>query len=166
MYNITNSIELVDIEEVNFKIMKLSTKVRYGTRAMLDLACYYGNGPVLLKDIARRQEISLKYLDRILSSLKAAGLVKTLRGAKGGFSLSQTPSKITIKQIAEALEGPLVLVDCLRSKTYCRKVNSCVTRDIWGDLNRAMEAVLKTTTLEDLVTRDKEKKKIPEMYYI
>ena len=146
--------------------MKLSTKVRYGTRAMLDLACYYGNGPVLLKDISKRQEISLKYLDRILSSLKAAGLVKTLRGAKGGFVLNHHPSQITIKQITEALEGPLALVDCLGHKAYCQKANSCVTHDIWRELNIAMEAVLKTTTLEDLVLRDNQKKKISEMYYI
>ncbi|MFH1458383.1 MAG: Rrf2 family transcriptional regulator [Candidatus Omnitrophota bacterium] len=146
--------------------MKLSTKVRYGTRAMLDLACYYGNGPVLLKDISKRQEISLKYLDRILSSLKAAGLVKTLRGAKGGYVLNYPSSKITIKQIAEALEGPLALVECLHNKTFCRKVNSCVTHDIWSELNKVMEAVLRTTTLEDLVMRDKEKKKKSEMYYI
>lgn len=146
--------------------MKLSTKVRYGTRAMLDLACYYGNGPVLLKDISRRQGISLKYLDHILSSLKSAGLVKTLRGAKGGYVLNHSPSKITVKQIVEALEGSLALVECLHNKTFCRKVNSCVTRDIWNDLNKAMEAVLKTTTLEDLVMRDKEKKKTSEMYYI
>lgn len=146
--------------------MKLSTKVRYGTRAMLDLACYYRNGPVLLKDISKRQEISLKYLDRILSSLKAAGLVKTLRGAKGGYILNLPPAQITIKQIAEALEGPLALVDCLYSKTYCRKVSSCVTHDIWCELNKAMEAVLKTTTLEDLVVRENQKKKTSETYYI
>ncbi|KPK97573.1 MAG: hypothetical protein AMJ95_08340 [Omnitrophica WOR_2 bacterium SM23_72] len=146
--------------------MKLSTKVRYGTRAMLDLACNYRNGPVLLKDISKRQEISLKYLDRILSSLKAAGLVKTLRGAKGGFALNHPPSQITIKQIAEALEGPLELVDCLHNKTFCRKVNSCVMYDIWSELNKAMEVVLKTTTLEDLVMRENQKKKMSEMYYI
>ncbi len=167
MYNVTNPIELVDIKRRLIKeIMKLSTKVRYGTRAMLDLACHYGNAPVLLKDISKRQEISLKYLDRILSSLKAAGLVKTLRGAKGGYVLNHPPAQITVKQIAEALEGPLALVECLQSKTYCRRVNSCVTHDIWSELNRAMEAVLKTTTLEDLVVRESQKKKISEMYYI
>lgn len=146
--------------------MKLSTKVRYGSRAMLDLACYYKKGPVLLKDIARRQEISLKYLDRILSSLKAAGLVKTLRGAKGGYALNHAPAQITIKQIVEALEGPLVLVECVNEKNFCHRVNSCITRDIWCELGKAMEAVLKTTSLESLVMRDKEKKKISGMYYI
>jgi Rrf2 family protein len=133
---------------------------------MLDLACCYGNGPVLLKDIAGRQEISLKYLDRILSSLKAAGLVKTLRGAKGGYALNHAPSKITIKQITEALEGPLVLVECIDNINFCHRMNSCVTHDVWCELSKVMEAVLKTTTLEDLVIRYKEKKKSPKMYYI
>jgi len=146
--------------------MKLSTKVRYGSRAMLDLACNYGNGPVLLKDIAKRQEISLKYLDRILSSLKAAGLVRTLRGARGGYTLGNPPSKITLNQIAEALEGPIELVECINNKNYCKRVNFCVMHNIWYELGKAMEAVLKTTTLEDLVVRDKRKKKSSKMYYI
>lgn len=147
--------------------MKLSTKVRYGTRAMLDLATHYGNGPVLLKDIARRQEISLKYLDRIFSSLKAAGLVKSIRGAKGGFVLNSPPSKTTVKQIVEALEGSLELVECVSNKNFCHRVNSCVTHDIWYELGKAMEVVLKTTTLEDLVIRDKKKRRVSgSMYYI
>lgn len=147
--------------------MKISTKVRYGTRAMLDLALHYGDGPILLKDIARRQDISLKYLDRICSSLKAAGLVNSLRGSKGGYVLNKPPSKITISQIVEALEGPLVLVECVKDKNFCRRTDFCVTRDIWHELGKAMDIVLKTTSLEDLVTRDKKKRKVSgSMYYI
>jgi Rrf2 family protein len=134
---------------------------------MLDLACHYGNSPVLLKDVAQRQDISLKYLDRILSTLKAAGFVKTLRGAKGGYALSSPPNKITLTQIIEALDGPLALVECVKDKGFCRRVNSCVMRDIWHELGRAMEAVLKTTTLEELVVRDRRKRKASgSMYYI
>lgn len=147
--------------------MKLSTKVRYGCRAMLDLAVHYGNGPVLLKDIAKRQEISLKYLDRILSSLKAGGLVKSLRGAKGGFVLNSPPSKVTVKEIFEALEGPLNLVECVKDKNFCHRVNFCVMRDIWYELGKAMDMMLKNTTLEDLLIRDKKKRRISgSMYYI
>jgi len=147
--------------------MQISTKVRYGTRAMLDLALHYGNGPVLLKDIARRQEISLKYLDRICSSLKAAGLVKSLRGSKGGYVLNKPPSKITISQINEALEGSLVLVECVNNKNFCPRVNFCVTRDIWQELGKTMDSVLENTTLEDLVARDRKKRRISDsMYYI
>lgn len=146
--------------------MKLSTKVRYGTRAMLDLALHYKNSPVLLKDVARRQEVSLKYLDRIFSSLKAAGLVKSLRGAKGGYILNNSPSKVTVNQIVEALEGPLELVECVNNKNFCHRVNSCVARDIWHEVSKSMEGVLKATTLEDLVTRDRNKKRVSKMYYI
>ena len=147
--------------------MKLSTKVRYGTRAMLDLACYYQDGPVLLRDIAKRQEISLKYLDRIFSSLKAGGLIKSFRGAKGGYILSKHPSGITVGEIILALEGPLELVECVSSKDFCRRVNACVMHDVWYELSKAMEVVLKTTTLEDLVIRNKKKKiSLGSMYYI
>ena len=146
--------------------MKLSTRVRYGSRAMVDLAQTYGNGPVLLKDIAKRQEISLKYLDRILASLKAGGLVKTARGSKGGYALNRPPSKITLRHIAQALEGPLELVECIHNKNYCHRINACVMNDIWRELNKTMEAVLERQTLEDLVNRSKEKKKRSKMYYI
>jgi len=148
-------------------VIKLSTRVRYGTRAMLDLACHYGNGPVLLKDVAKRQNIPLKYLDRILFSLKAAGLVKALRGAKGGYSLSLPPGQINLKQVVEAFDGPIQLVECVNDKNFCQKVNTCVTHDIWGELGRAIEATLKSTTLDDLIIRSKEKKKVADsMYYI
>jgi Rrf2 family protein len=147
--------------------MKLSTKGRYGTRALLDLAVHADKNPVLLKDIAKRQEISVKYLDRLFSSLKTAGLVKSIRGAKGGFILNNQPSQITLKQIMEALEGPLELVECVRNKHFCHRANFCVTRELWDELGSAMQRVLKTTTLEDLVSRDKQKRKIyGAMYYI
>ena len=148
-------------------MLKLSTKVRYGTRAMLDLAVHVDEGPVLLKDVAHRQEISLKYLDSILASLKSAGLVKATRGSKGGYVLSEPPSKISVSQIVEALEGPLELVECIKRKDFCHRVNSCVTHDIWYELGKAMEVVLKTTTLESLIIRDKKKNRAGgKMYYI
>lgn len=148
-------------------MIKLSTRVRYGTRAMLDLACHYGENPVLLKDVARRQNISLKYLDRILFSLKSAGLVKSLRGAKGGYLLSMHPAQITLKQVVEAFDGPIRIVGCINDKSYCQRVNTCATHDIWGELSKAIEATLKSTTLEDLIIRSREKKKSADnMYYI
>lgn len=147
--------------------MKISTKGRYGMRAMLDLAVNYAQSPILLKDVARRQEISLKYLDRICSSLKAAGLLKSSRGSKGGFTLSRPPDEITLKEIVEVLEGPLVLVGCTSDKKFCKRIGSCVTRDIWYELSRAMEAVLGSKTLEDLVKRERKKRKSTgSMYYI
>ena len=147
--------------------MKLSTKVRYGARALLDLAQHYDNTPVLLKDIAKRQDISLKYLDRILSSLRAAGIVKTVRGAKGGYVLAKPPSEVNLRQIVEAIEGRLELVECLRNKNYCKRVNSCVMHDIWDELGDSMDSLLARTTLESLMSKEKEKLASSEkMYYI
>ena len=148
-------------------MLKLSTRVRYGTRAMLDLALHYGQGQVLLKEISRRQEISQKYLDQIFCALKTAGLVKALRGAKGGYCLSRPPKQISVKEVMEAIDGPLELVGCLASRDYCRKAKICVTHDIWSELSKAIELTLKTTTLEDLVIRNRKKKEnFPLMYHI
>jgi len=147
--------------------MKLSSRVRYGTRAMLDLALAYGTGPVFLKDIARRQQISLKYLDRIFSSLRVARLVRGLRGKHGGYVLALPPQEISVSQIVEALDGPLELVECLSNRSFCRRVNFCVTHDIWSQLGRAMQTLLRSTTLEDLIIRQKKKKRSADpMNYI
>jgi len=147
--------------------MKLSTKVRYGTRAMIDLALNYKDSPVLLKDIARRQEISVKYLERIFTALKNAGLVKSLRGAKGGFVLNISPSRIVLDQIVEAIDGPINLVECTRDKNVCKRVKYCAARDIWYELTEVIKENLKAITLEDLVKKEKEKKKLSSsMYHI
>ncbi len=141
--------------------------MRYGTRAMLDLANFYGRGPVLLRDIAKRQEISIKYLDRILSTLKAAGLVKALRGAKGGYELNRNPSKITLAQIVKALDGRTELVECVGNRDYCKRINFCIMNDIWSQLSNAIEAMLDSKTLEDLVNSDKNKRNLADsMYFI
>ena len=145
--------------------MKLSSKVRYGTRALLDLAVNYKDKPVLLKDIAKRQEISKKYLERIFSSLKAAGLVKSLRGAKGGFVLNKQPSEITVYQIFEVLEGPLNLVECVKSKGVCKRSTFCVAIELWRGLNYAIEKELNSITLEELVSRERQKRKISASMY-
>ena len=91
--------------------MKLSTKGRYGMRAMLDLAQHYEDGLVLVKDVARRQEVSERYLEHLFLSLKTAGLVKSVRGARGGFALAKAPDKIKLMDIINVSEGPLALVD-------------------------------------------------------
>jgi Rrf2 family protein len=88
--------------------MKISTKIRYGTRAMLELACHYGEGPIELKEIAKRESISLKYLEQVIVPLRTAGLVKSVRGSKGGYSLAKPPSDICLNDLIEILEGPLL----------------------------------------------------------
>jgi Rrf2 family cysteine metabolism transcriptional repressor len=137
--------------------MKLSTKIRYGTRAILELALRFGEGPIELKEIARSQEISIKYLEQVIIPLRTAGMVKSARGSKGGYSLAKAPSDICLFDVVEALEGPLYLVDCVKDSEQCRRSSSCVTRDIWSEVSQALHGVLKSITLEEMVRRKIEK---------
>ena len=139
--------------------MKLSTRGRYGVRLMLDLALHYGEGPILLKDIAERQEISEKYLWQIINPLKTTGLVNSLRGAHGGYVLGKPPESISIKAILQVLEGPLCLVDCVDNPSLCERAPSCISRDIWGEASKNMQQTLEDTTLAAMVERQKEKLK-------
>jgi Rrf2 family transcriptional regulator, cysteine metabolism repressor len=147
--------------------MKLSTRTRYGMRALVDLAINNTGSPVQLKDIAARQNISLSYLEHLIIPLISAGIVRSTRGAKGGIELAKPPQSIPLKDILEVLEGPLAPVDCLKDSNSCPRSGLCATRDVWDDLKKAMENVLESSTLEDLVHRQKAKEKNPEnMYYI
>ena len=137
--------------------MKISTKIRYGARAMLELAFHYGEGPIELKEIARKEDISLKYLEQVINPLRSAGLVKAIRGSKGGYALAKHPSAICLYDVVETLEGPLNLVECLHDPKACEKVPSCVTRDIWKEISDAISKVFYSVTLEDMVNRKKEK---------
>jgi Rrf2 family protein len=137
--------------------MKLSTKIRYGTRAILELASRFGEGPIELKEIARSQEISIKYLEQVIIPLRTAGIVKSARGSKGGYSLAKPPSEICLFDVVETLEGPLYMVDCIKDSKLCRRSSSCVTRDIWSEVSEAMHRVLKSITLDEMVRRKIEK---------
>ena len=139
--------------------MKLSTKGRYGMRAMLDLAQHYDDGLVLVKDVARRQEVSERYLEHLFLSLKTAGLVKSVRGAHGGFTLSRSPNKIKLMDIISVSEGPLALVDCVVDASVCPRSSKCAARDLWHELQSAMGEVLGSLTLQDLVERQRVKER-------
>lgn len=138
-------------------MMRLSTKGRYGARLMLELALHYGNGTVLLKDIAKKQEMSEGYLEHIVPRLKAAGLIISSRGAHGGYSLAKDPSKITLKDIIQPLEGSLAPAECVDAPRVCQRVRSCVTRDIWKELKETISHTLESVTLKDMVKRKKNK---------
>lgn len=146
--------------------MKISTRVRYGTRLMVVLAVNYGKGPVLLKDIAQSEEISEKYLGQIIIPLKAAGLVGSFRGAKGGYVLNKTPNKISINDIARALEGDYNLVDCVNDQTACNRINMCITQDIWSTLEKNITKTLAGISLRDLVLKAHHKSKQVSTYNI
>jgi Rrf2 family protein len=139
--------------------MKLSTRGRYGVRLMLELALHYGEGPVLLKEIAERQGISEKYLWQLINPLKTTGLVNSLRGAHGGYILGKPPEAISLKAILQILEGSLCLVDCVDNPSLCKRSLSCISRDIWGEASKNMQQTLEDTTLAAMVERQKEKVK-------
>ncbi|MBU2534915.1 MAG: Rrf2 family transcriptional regulator [Chloroflexota bacterium] len=147
--------------------MKLSTRTRYATRALLDLALHSKEEPVLLRDIAQRQQISLPYLEQLVAPLKAGGLIRSIRGTKGGILLAKHTEEIKLSDVINLLEGPLALVDCINDANLCDRSEFCATRDIWGELQTAIDGVLEATTLHDLAERQKQKKQ-PEksMYYI
>lgn len=137
--------------------IKLSTKGRYGVRAMVDLAQRFGEGPVLVRSIADRQDISSKYLHALLATLKSAKLVRSVRGSGGGYALSKSPDKIRLNEILEALEGPFSIVDCVLDPSVCDRSKSCATRDVWTDLSTAMEQKLATITLTELLAQQEAK---------
>lgn len=145
--------------------MKLSTKGRYAARLMLELALHYGQGPVLLKDVAQRQEISEKYLGHLIAPLKAAGLITSSRGAHGGYTLARVPRDITLADIVGAVEGNLNVVECVSSSKICHRVDLCVTRDIWSQLSAKIKEVLNSTTLQDMVNQQQEKQKLQGVAY-
>ena len=147
--------------------MKLSTRGRYATRALLDLALHQGEAPVLLKDIAQRQQISLPYLEHLITPLIAGGIVWSTRGARGGISLARPPEQVKLSEVIQLLEGSIAPVECVNNPGVCSRSELCVTRDIWCELKKAMNGILESTTLQDLVERQKRKER-PEkvMYYI
>ncbi len=147
--------------------MKLSTRGRYGLRALLDLAVHQGEGMVLLKDIARRQEVSLPYLEHLITPLIAGGLIKSTRGARGGVLLRKQPAEVKLTEVVQLLEGSIAPVDCVNDPKVCSRAASCVTRDIWIQIKDAMIQVLDSTTLQDLVERQRQKEQTEtRMYHI
>jgi len=133
--------------------MKLSTRSRYGTRMLLDMAQHYNQGPVQLGDIAKRQNISVKYLEQIIIPLKKAHYVESVRGPKGGHLLAKPPEQITVAEIVALLEEGISLVECTERAEICERSPSCPTRLIWQEAARAMFDRLKAITLADLVER-------------
>lgn len=132
--------------------MKISTKGRYALRLMLDLAIYDTGEPVSLKDIAKRQEISEKYLEQIISVLNKAGFVRSIRGANGGYVLRRHPNEYSVGDILRLTEGSLSPVACVgRESEECERSNDCVTVLVWEKLDKAINDVVDNITLQDLV---------------
>jgi Rrf2 family protein len=140
--------------------MKLSTRARYGVRFMTALTHEYGGKSLFLKDIAASEEVSEKYLSLIVIPLRTAGLIKSLRGAHGGYTLAQDPGEVTVCDIVEALEGETCLVRCVKQPSACDRAATCPTRDIWSILGNKIQETLKSITLADLANLKKEKSRV------
>ena len=137
--------------------MKISTKGRYARRLMVDLALSGQGQPISLKDVAQRQQLSDKYLEQIVTPLSRAGLVRSVRGAGGGYLLTRRPEEYTVGEILRPLEGDLAPVECATDAQFCERSGQSVTVELWQQIHRAVSEVVDRTTLADLVARQREK---------
>ena len=138
--------------------MKLSTRTRYGIRAILELAKNDAKRPLQIKIIAQHQDISVKYLEQLMAILKSAGFVRSIRGSKGGYILAKAPNQIKLSDIFNALEGSVSTTECIEDENYCARTADCVARQVWAQVQEAIKNVLQSITLQDLVDRTKNKK--------
>ncbi len=147
--------------------MKFNTKTRYGLRTMIELAMQEGKG-VFQKEISERQEISFKYLDRIIASLKAAGLILKREGRMSGYKLSRDPGKISVYDIYRAFEHDLAIVDCMNGEGQCGREQYCASKAFWSGLNDMMAGYMESVSLKELARQQEElnEYKAPSMYYI
>lgn len=132
--------------------MKLSTKGRYGVKAMFELALNYGKDPLSIKAIAEKQNISEYYLEQLFGNLRKSGLITSSRGAMGGYVLSKSPSEITAGDILNVLEGPVEISECISDEEMnCSKANYCATRLLWLKISDSVNDVINSVTLQDMV---------------
>ncbi len=137
--------------------MKLSTRTRYGMRAIIELAQHEGKRPLQLKTIAERQDISVKYLEQLMSMLRSAGFVRSVRGSKGGYVLARPGDQIRLHEIFRSLEGPVTTTECTANSDVCERATDCIAREIWIQVEEAVQNVLSSITLADVVSRSNKK---------
>jgi Rrf2 family cysteine metabolism transcriptional repressor len=135
--------------------MKLSTRTRYGIRAVIELAQHEGKRPLQLKMIAERQGISVKYLEQLMSLLRSSGFVRSVRGSKGGYILARLPEQIRLSEVFRCLEGPVTTAECTEDEDYCDRAADCAARGVWIQVEQAIQRVLSSITLADLVEKAK-----------
>jgi len=142
-------------------VLRLSTKGRYGTRLMLNLARHYGNGnrTVILRDVSAEEEISIRYLEQIIIPLKINRLVKSVRGAGGGYTLARRPEDIKLDEVLHALEGTCCLVECIEDEGFCDRIEICPTFEIWKGASELLKRYFSGISLRDIVDNAAKKKK-------
>jgi Rrf2 family cysteine metabolism transcriptional repressor len=133
--------------------MRVSTRTRYGVRAIVELARHYSESPLQLRIIGEREEISVKYLEQLMAILKASGLVQSVRGAKGGYRLARAPDQIKMDQVFHCLEGPVSTLDCVADPQVCKREPDCATRGLWVQVEKAVDGVLASVTLAELADK-------------
>ena len=138
--------------------MRLSTRTRYGLRAIIEVALSYEKGPIQTKIISERQQISIKYLEQLMAILKSGGFVRGIRGSKGGYVLAKAPNQIKLNEVFNVLEGPVKTVECVDNDTYCGLTAECVARQVWAEVEDAINGVLEAITLQDLIERTQDEK--------
>jgi len=136
--------------------MQLSTKSRYGTRAVLDISIHGKDGPVTLNAISKRQNISKKYLGQIVNQLITAGILESVRGPQGGYLLAKTPKKLKLGEIIRTLDGSVAPVRCVDNPKLCRRTSKCVTREVWIQMKNSIDAVIDSVSISDLMKRQEE----------
>ena len=141
--------------------MKLSTRGRYGTRLMLELARLYGKGPTSMSDISKHQRIPIKYLEQLIIPLKRAKLITSVRGPKGGHMLAKAPQEINLWEILLRLESKFTFVDCLADETCCDSIATCPIRPVWGKAFDSMKTIFMGTTLLDVLNLSDSRKTKP-----
>ena len=130
--------------------MKLSTKGRYGVRAMAELAAHYGGAPISIKTISKEQNLSEYYLEQLFSPLRRANIIRSIRGAQGGYVLCKAPSEITVCDIMTILEGPIEIADCIDGYA-CDSEHSCATKFVWEKIKNSIDDVMNSISLQDIV---------------
>lgn len=145
-------------------MLRLSTKGRYGTRLMLNLAQHYGKGSraVILKDVSTSEDISIRYLEQIIIPLKIGRLVKSIRGAGGGYTLARSPEDIKLSEILQALEGNCCLVECVEDRDYCDRIDVCPTFDVWKGASEILKNYFQDISLRNLIELADKKKRAAE----
>jgi Rrf2 family protein len=140
--------------------MKLSTRTRYGVRAVIELAASDRKKPVQLKVIAQRQDISVKYLEQLMNALRSGGIVRSIRGARGGYILAKPPNQIKLIEVFNCLEGSVITAECVEDEDFCRRSADCAARLLWVRVQEAIKSVLESETIQDLIDRAKDKRTV------
>jgi Rrf2 family protein len=144
--------------------MKVNTKIRYGVRTMVEIALHWDKKGVYQREIAEKQDISFKYLDHIISSLKASGLIINAEGRGSGYKLARNPEKITVYDIYRAFDSDLKIIDCLSEDGDCKRDPICATKDFWNQFNSHMIEFLNSTTIGDLAKKQDDLRNSKDLY--